>query len=374
LIHSAEGDRLFKQADWHAALECYQKALACLPVIYGIQSWFQHYLLDGRRPGALSVHQISTLYTSLALTLLALNRRLDACVAADAALRIDAANLTCKEILTTHGETRGSYPPQKINSATAPPDPNSTTIVFFTHFTRKLNKYKELAPPSTNLIAACYGSLLQVMGEDVMHYPRLICHDLNPELGRSGFDYGQALKVFSQRHDFDLVQFKHAGLRSMLNAVLQQIRTPTVLLLEHDWLFKGPPLPFHTLISLFDRHPQIHSIRFNKRQNLIAGYDFILEVEQAVSEVPLMRTSASSNNPTLFRTATLQQRWLPLCLNDPFYSRHDVRGTAYGIEEPLFKAHVRDIRDGGFRKTQEGWGTFVYGEFGDPARIVHLGE
>jgi hypothetical protein len=49
-------------------------------------------------------------------------------------------------------------------------------------------------------------------------------------------------------------------------------------------------------------------------------------------------------------------------------------GSSFGIEEVLFRLQAKDIRNEGFDKAHEKWGTFVYGNIGDAPRVVHLGE
>ncbi|MEJ2039572.1 MAG: hypothetical protein P8X55_11650, partial [Desulfosarcinaceae bacterium] len=87
-----------------------------------------------------------------------------------------------------------------------------------------------------------------------------------------------------------------------------------------------------------------------------------------------LRTPCHSNNLSILRVSTLKQAWLPACLEDPVYGRMDLRGKALGLEEPLFKRHIQDIRRMGFQKSHPLWGSYLYGNYEDPRRIEHLGE
>lgn len=49
-------------------------------------------------------------------------------------------------------------------------------------------------------------------------------------------------------------------------------------------------------------------------------------------------------------------------------------GKAFGIENPLFRRHMQDVRDMGFAQAHEIWGTYIYGQIGDLPRVRHLGE
>ena len=66
--------------------------------------------------------------------------------------------------------------------------------------------------------------------------------------------------------------------------------------------------------------------------------------------------------------------WLPQCKQALQHVAGQLGGSAYGIEEILFKRHVEDIRENGFDDTHAAWGTHVFGCAGDPPRLVHLGE
>jgi len=374
LTFVAEGHRWRNQGNRHAALASYQKALTCVPMMYGVQPWFQEYLLGGHRPLPLTNGQIAAIYSSIALVLMALTRYQDARIAADAALRIDPSDRTCKKILEESSGAIAKPPASGPSSAEDDYTDTAVSIVLITHFKTNLVKYGELAPPSTNLLAATYGSLLQVLGDGVKQFPRLICYDKKRNPNGLESKYVLAVNAFARKHGFDLIEFEQAGLRTILNTIIHTVETPLVMIIEHDWLFQGPRIPLNCLLALFYKNPQIQSVRFNQRRNIIDRYDFILEAEEATSNMPLLRTSAFSNNPSLFRTSTFRDLWMPLCLRDPHYRNQDLSGTAFGIEEPLFKQHIEDIRCLGFGKSHEKWGSYVYGRFGDPARIIHLGE
>ena len=90
--------------------------------------------------------------------------------------------------------------------------------------------------------------------------------------------------------------------------------------------------------------------------------------------IELLQTVSHSNNPFIVRLSTLKEQWLPICLNDPICRKRKIRGTAFGLEDPLFKRHLADVRRWGFAKAHQVWGTYVFGPYDAPPKIIHLGE
>jgi hypothetical protein len=159
-----------------------------------------------------------------------------------------------------------------------------------------------------------------------------------------------------------------------MQKILGEVTTPYLLFLEHDWEFQDPEIDLENLIRVFDQNEMVNYVRFNKRKNIISNFDFILEKETSIKDIDLIRTVAHSNNPHLVRVEKFRTEWLPICLNDSHCQKMDSRGKAFGIENPLFKQHMHDVRKMGFTHAQEIWGTYIFGQIGDPPRIKHLGE
>jgi hypothetical protein len=70
----------------------------------------------------------------------------------------------------------------------------------------------------------------------------------------------------------------------------------------------------------------------------------------------------------------LKGEWLPVCEQSLSRVANRLGGSAFGVEEVLFKKYVQDIRAQGFYKAHENWGTYVFGRVGDEPRITHIGE
>lgn len=160
----------------------------------------------------------------------------------------------------------------------------------------------------------------------------------------------------------------------MVRKIIDLVDTPYLLFLEHDWFISLSLIDTKAILLAMDNHPDINSVRFSKRPNIVSNYDFLLAREHNCPEVPLLRTPGHSNNPHILRVSTFRDQWLPICLSDPVCTQWKMRGTAFGIENPLFKKHLLDIRQSGFEQAHTDWGTYVYGDYNAPAGIVHLGE
>jgi hypothetical protein len=92
------------------------------------------------------------------------------------------------------------------------------------------------------------------------------------------------------------------------------------------------------------------------------------------SAIKLLKTVCYSNNPAVIRVSKLNDLWLPMCLNDPLCRQLDLHGSSIGLENTLFKSHIKDVRRLGFKQAHQNWGTYIYGAYSMPPHIVHLGE
>jgi hypothetical protein len=329
--------------------------------------------------GSYSKKDISELYAAIGRCMFAIGRFGDALLNLEASQKWYPYNTNSqglidnlKRITTVHSHPSNRKVVEKKDSAEF--IRNRVTLLMVTNFTRKLVKYRELAPPSTDLISATYGSLIDVFGTVLTECPKIMCYDAdNRKEGNSDL-YLAALDYFCRKYRFNLQVFYKNGLLGILQKVVPFITTPYIFLLEHDWFFEPQPISLRKIVTVLDQRNSIHLIRFNKRQNLVEGFDFIIEKETRIKEIPLLRTSAHSNNPCLIRTRTLSDLWLPICMQDSFFASQDIRGTPLGVEEALMKSHISSIRNDGFSKAHSRMGTYIFGDVGDSQRIIHLGE
>jgi pyrroloquinoline quinone biosynthesis protein E len=359
-----------------AVFHC-QQALSCIGDFLGVNHWFKRYLDDNQDDLPYDALFCATVYATLALSHAALNRWQDALLCARAALDLDPDCQAASDIVRNGsalpGRQQASSAPAFSSGRVDPVQVPSLTLVMPTHYTNKLKVNRHLSLPGTGLVEATYRSLMNVFGDGIQRAAKIVCMDGFDPSSADKRAYRRNLEIFCRTHQFRLFCPPTSGLLQMVAAAAETIESDWILLVEHDWQFVGSPVDLDHLLCSLNRHEQVRYIRFNKRPNQIRRFDFLLEVEKEIDEVPLLRTTAHSNNPCLFRTRTFKRQWLPLCLQEPAFTSMDLANTAIGLEEPLFKHHRDDVRRLGFNKAHEKWGTYIYGGPGDPSRVKHLG-
>ena len=378
---AAKGHGFEKNGRWRQAIQWYQKALACLPNLFDTKvpieqpPWACQNPLIFRKPHA------ARLYAALARCLMRAGRIQDCLLACMAAHRLDPSNALAARMLAAaqttqksaaetvvRGEEQGVCLDDEIEIK------DFITLIVTTHCTDRLKRFQALSPPSTKLLTATYGSLLNVFGEKLSQCPKLLCYDQHADTSAREMQYLKALESFSLRNGFNLRLFENAGLFAILENSVQVVDTPYLFFVEHDWLFRGKPVWLNAIINEMNQDANLHSVRFNKRENQLDGHDFIMEVDTQKRSCPILHTASHSNNPSVIRTRKMRDEWLPLCRQALNGILADLGASAFGIEEILFKRHAADIRTSGFPDAHKSWGTSVYGRVGDPPRIMHIGE
>lgn len=373
----------YRLGDYHRSAVCCQRALSWIPDFLGVTPKYRSYLLDRAHTHPFKARFAADIYILLAGSYLHLQQAGDARLALRAARQLDnSREESARELEKRILDLDRGLPPEPparprpglLAADNAPYDlSKKLTMLLLTHYSEKIKQNKQLAPPGVGLIQETYHSLSRVFGPAMTNLHKIVCLDRGKKTSHDHQLYESNLEIFARKYGCELLGVHGAGLQKLLIEALKHVSTPYLLFVEHDWRFEPPPIDIHGLIRAFDDHSQIHQVRFNQRRNVIARFDYLLERETTVTGIPLMRTVAHSNNPSIIRTSTLRDNWLPLCMQDPIYSVMDLSGTAFGIEEPLFKRHIQDIRRMGFSRAHEMWGTYIYGSAGDPEKIVHLG-
>jgi predicted O-linked N-acetylglucosamine transferase (SPINDLY family) len=382
-IYYERGKKRQNENDETKAIENFQKALAHIPSTLGITPEYSCYLFDELQPPAHREEFVSEIYQALAECLYRQKRLEDAWLAARAALVYNPANGGAGKLAEGLIVDIQKSQPKRIGAndrryvpgrPAASEIANKLTIIVVTNFTEKLDKFAHLSPPGSGLVETTYGSILRVLGRRLSGCKKILCYDRKHQNAKHENQYQVRLTKFAHNHNFDLHVVVQHGLQKVLRKFLENVSTPYLLFLEHDWEFQGPEINLDNLLNVFDQHPIVNYVRFNKRQNIISNFDIILEKEMSIKDVDLIRTAAHSNNPHLVRVQKLRNDWLPICLSDPLCQKMDLSDKAFGIENPLFKRHMRDVRKMGFTRAHQIWGTYIYGQIGDPPRIKHLGE
>jgi hypothetical protein len=380
---AAQGQSCEKTMAWQDAVRWYERSLACLPNLFGADKKIRPLPLAEGNAISFNQQHASRLYEALGRALMALDRRQDSILAYRAAQALDPENLSAQrfiqanaDMLKTGGDESGDGKtgPWVGSEASNQTIGKDLTLLMVTHCTGRLKKFEALSPPSNKLVTATYGSLLEVVGENVAACPKVMCYDHNPDGSLRDRQYARSLESFSMEHGFELRTFQGVGLFNVLNRIVPTIKSPYILFTEHDWMFRGSRIQLPAIIEMMNNEPNINAIRFNKRDNYLNGQDFLMNVDTAPRRYPLMRTASYSNNPSIIRTDMLKNQWLPICEKALGRVSDNLSGSAFGVEEILFRKYVGDIRTNGFQAAHALWGTHVFGRVGDPPRVTHLGE
>ena len=376
------GTQLQNCNDWQQAAVAFERGLAHIPNYLGVRPWCQRYFLDDEVLYQYSPEAMGDIYSELSKCRYRVARFDDSLQLAEVALRMApncrnarlikerCIDKLCKQPVD-HIDT-----PSKKKKRVAPDSSyaDQLSIVIFTNLTNKIHDHKELTPPSLGLVKATFGAAVQTFGDAIMNCKKWLSYDRPRKDSPESRQYEENLSNFADEFGFDFKPFKNEGLQSIVSQLIEHINTPYLLFLEHDQFFKASGINLSEIISLLDRHHEINTVRFNKRTNIIHNFDYLLSNERRFKTTPLLQTSAYSNMPQVLRVSTLKDRWLPVCFADPMINKMELRGTAIGIEEPLFKKYMMEVRQWGFDRAHENWGTYLYGGYNHPASVVHLGE
>lgn len=376
---AAKGQYYENRLNWEMAVDWYHRALACLPNLFGLDKKIKPLPLSHQSSVAFKPQHASRIYAALGRALTALGCRNDGCLAFQAAAALDPGNYSPKGCTVLFDGKAADSPalgnnPEYLKTVGRTSLMDSITLIMVTHCTEQLEKFEALSPPSNKLVTTTFGSLLSVFGEEMATCPKIMCYDFNPNGCERDTQYTRSIEAFCRENGFILQRFPGIGLFNVLNRIIPGIETPFIFFLEHDWMFRGEKIMLPAIIEMMNNDQDINAIRFNKRHNYLNGQDFLMEVDSVHRMVPLMRTSSYSNNPSIIRTEKLKNEWLPICEQALRLVAGDLGGSAFGVEEILFRNHVQDIRAQGFGRAHAQWGLHVFGNVGDPPRVIHLGE
>ena len=378
--HFAAGILMAHQGQPEAAVRHFQQALAFITCRLGITRWFAGYLEDHAEPRTHSHRLLTCIYENLSRCWLHLGHFTNADIAVEAAMQFSPGQTTLcrlKEEIVIKGQLNSAPGAMGEEKPVVPghrtPWTEQVTLLMATHFTEKLDRNRHLAPPGIGLVQSTYSSMLEVLGHEIRQCPKILIYDRNAPCDPREELYRENLTRFTRENGFELVESNCGGLQRNFTAAIENIGTPYILWVEHDWQFLPPGVDLAGVVRAFERYPEINMVRFNKRRNTIAGFDFLMEKETNAEGIDLIRTPAYSNNPQVVRTEKLRTDWLPLCQSDATARQYDLSRTAFGIEEPLFKGILHAVRQLGFGEAHAHWGTYVYGQVNDPPKIRHLG-
>ena len=194
-----------------------------------------------------------------------------------------------------------------------------------------------LSSPRTDIIERTYQSFIDTFGAD---YPVTVYCDPHPNY-KQGKYYLEALeKLFP-------VVIKTDSLSDGYIKAVNNTDADFCFMLEHDWQF-NKPLIKHSLEEICKTMAShgLYHIRFNKRQNVISGWDIGLK-EIIAPGLIYCETSVLSNNPHIIQVKPYREKCLPLI---------EVKPGSKGIEENL---------------THCGLTGAIYGGINHPATVKH---
>ena len=381
--YAAKGQHFENRMAWRDSIHWYYRALACLPNLFGTDKKLRPLNLPCFKSTPFKPQHASRIYGALGRALAASGRIWDSILAYQAAVALDPESGNVANILNHLLEVADT---EKTKPAIRLVDKNvgragdvislgdDITLMMVTHCTMPLKKFASLSPPSSKLVTATYGSMLKVFGDEIQDCPKIMCYDMNPNGVERDTQYTQSIEAFCDQNGFNLHTFHGVGLFNVLNRAIHCVDTPYIFFVEHDWMFRGERLMLPAFIEMMDNEPDINAIRFNKRENHLNGQDFLMSVDTTQRKYPLLKTSSYSNNPSIIRTKKLKNEWMSICRTALRRVKGSLGGSAFGVEEILFRKYVQDIRALGFQKAHLDWGLYVFGRVGDPPWITHLGE
>ena len=194
-----------------------------------------------------------------------------------------------------------------------------------------------LSAPRTDIIERTYKSFIDTFGAD---YPVTVYCDPHPNY-KQGKYYIEALeKLFP-------VVIKTDSLSDGYIKAVNNTDADFCFMLEHDWQF-NKSLIKHSLeeITAVMSVGNIYHFRFNKRSNIIVGWDIGLK-EIIAPGLIYCETSCLSNNPHIIDVKKYREKCLPLI---------QVKPGSKGIEENL---------------THVGLTGAIYGGLEYPQTVIH---
>jgi hypothetical protein len=195
-----------------------------------------------------------------------------------------------------------------------------------------------LSAPKTDIIRRTYDSFCDTFGHE---YPVTVYCDPKPNFKMSKFYFEELQKYFP------FVYKANSLSDGYIKAVNSPYNEDFIFMLEHDWQFNNQLIK-HSLEDICHAMEllNIYHLRFNKRQNIVSGWDIGLK-EISIYGFTCCETSVLSNNPHIIHRETYIKKCLPLL---------QVKPGSKGIEENL---------------THCGLTGAIYGGLNYPATVKH---
>jgi len=230
--------------------------------------------------------------------------------------------------------------------------------------------------------------------KDYLYYLNYLLHSLPEDLKKCRFivHYDESSDFETNREIYNLsVYFKDyqsdinltlchgfGGLISTFDSILNKIKTPYFIFLEHDWVFlEKDKIDFSKLLSSFETHNFINAVWFGKDDNQMRGFEISRDVENnttpfekemRVEEVNLVTTCRWSNNPAMFRLSKMKD-WFENIIKNPHVGK--VHQSQHNVEESMIPYYRKIISENKWSDIRDDWGTFLYGDLGEGPFVGH---
>ena len=174
------------------------------------------------------------------------------------------------------------------------------------------------------------------------------------------------------------IQYSSGGLISSIKNVLDVIKTPYFLFLEHDWVFLNKEnINFNDLVTSFNKNNFINAVWFSKDDNVMRGFEITddvdgkstpFQLDDRVIGTNLITSCRWSNNPALFRLSKFKEWYNNIIKNEHV---DIVNQGCHNVEETMIPYYREQIRTLGWDNVKDDWGTYLYGNIGEGPYVGH---
>lgn len=232
-----------------------------------------------------------------------------------------------------------------------------------------------VSAPDTDLVETCIDSLHKKF-PTLEGNPIIISCDLSNCVGgmlsepqysiEEGVQYVANLLRLKDKYKNYTLLTNNQGLRCSTLSMVEQVKTPLLLFLEHDWEFTAD-IDFDKLIHIMTTDEDVRYIGFPRKQVDQKIPDTVLVEDPKYNKIPLTKSSRYSSNPHLAETDLWTDTYKNIILPVE-------RTTWLGmeIETPITRFIENTIGSVGFDEAHKIFGSYVYGNYGTPAVVKHL--
>ena len=194
--------------------------------------------------------------------------------------------------------------------------------------------------------------------------------------------YVNKIKENNQKYlpELNIEISKNTGetLRGNWECAMNNIDTPYMMFLEHDWKFISD-VKINEIIKTLDECKNISYLKFSRFPLDGRSYpshtlwEVYFETENSLPKatIPLTRISFWSGNPHIMRVDAAKDFYIPLLKANDF--KNKTHGRSF-LERDIKPLTEQSIKEKGIEKTHSLFGTYMYGKVPFPPVIEHTGE